>query len=260
MTAPFDTLKLARRFEAAGFDPKQAGDMAEAIAEAAASADLATKADITAVRADLVPLASKVDLAELKAATKLDLAEVKADLVKWFAGMLVVVVGLTLTGVGTATAIILNRLSATAISAPASRASLGPGNVTLAAAESQRPYSCRQLGTAQQGQAMQYFAAVLDDRLANNPLSTVFDCITEFPLTSAASVLVWERSVATNGVGPVLTNAFASLGITDPADIQRYTGFLYSQDPELVADGFNATFGPQQSRPVYWQTLDNNVP
>jgi hypothetical protein len=75
---------------------------------------------------------------------KVDLAELKADLVKWVAGMLVVVVGLTLTGVGTATAIILNRLSATAISAPAQRTSVG-----LAAAELQRPYSCRLLDEAE---------------------------------------------------------------------------------------------------------------
>jgi hypothetical protein len=34
VSVPFDTLKLARRFEAAGFDSKQAGDMAEALAEA----------------------------------------------------------------------------------------------------------------------------------------------------------------------------------------------------------------------------------
>jgi len=46
VSAPFDTLKLARQFEAAGFEPKQAGDMAAAIAEAQASADLATKADL----------------------------------------------------------------------------------------------------------------------------------------------------------------------------------------------------------------------
>jgi hypothetical protein len=39
MSAPFDTLKLARQFEAAGFEHKQAGDMAQAIAEAQASAD-----------------------------------------------------------------------------------------------------------------------------------------------------------------------------------------------------------------------------
>jgi hypothetical protein len=44
MAMPFDTLKLARRLEAAGFPPQQAGDMAEAIAEAVAQ--LATKADL----------------------------------------------------------------------------------------------------------------------------------------------------------------------------------------------------------------------
>jgi hypothetical protein len=53
MSAPFDTLKLARRFEAAGFDPKQAGDMAEAIAEAATSAELATKRDLGELGKDL---------------------------------------------------------------------------------------------------------------------------------------------------------------------------------------------------------------
>jgi hypothetical protein len=34
MAMPFDTLKLARPLESAGFPPRQAGDMAEAIAEA----------------------------------------------------------------------------------------------------------------------------------------------------------------------------------------------------------------------------------
>jgi hypothetical protein len=46
VSAPFDTLKLARQFEAAGFAAKQAGDMAAAIAEAQVSADLATKRDL----------------------------------------------------------------------------------------------------------------------------------------------------------------------------------------------------------------------
>jgi len=44
MAMPFDTLKLARRLESAGFPPQQAGDMAEAIAEAVSQ--LATKADL----------------------------------------------------------------------------------------------------------------------------------------------------------------------------------------------------------------------
>lgn len=47
MTAvPFDTLKLARKLEGAGFPAKQAGDTAEALAEAMAGAELATKADL----------------------------------------------------------------------------------------------------------------------------------------------------------------------------------------------------------------------
>ncbi len=41
---PFDTLKLARRLEGAGFPAQQAGDMSEAIAEAIAA--LATKTDL----------------------------------------------------------------------------------------------------------------------------------------------------------------------------------------------------------------------
>jgi hypothetical protein len=46
MAMPFDTLKLSRRLEAAGFAPQQAGYMAEAIAEVVAQ--LATKADLQA--------------------------------------------------------------------------------------------------------------------------------------------------------------------------------------------------------------------
>lgn len=51
--AAFDTLKLARRFEAAGFESKQAGDMAEAIADAMSEADLVTKTDLAIAVRDL---------------------------------------------------------------------------------------------------------------------------------------------------------------------------------------------------------------
>lgn len=47
MAMPFDTLKLARRLEAAGFPAQQAGDMSEGIAEAVAN--LATKADLVSL-------------------------------------------------------------------------------------------------------------------------------------------------------------------------------------------------------------------
>jgi hypothetical protein len=77
MAAPFDTLRLARRLEAAGFAPQQAGDMAEAIAEALSQ--LSTKADLAALVA-----ATKADLAALRAELKADMdalrAELKADM------------------------------------------------------------------------------------------------------------------------------------------------------------------------------------
>jgi hypothetical protein len=50
---PFDTLKLARRLESAGFPPKQAGDTAEALAEAMSGAELATRSDLDRVRVEL---------------------------------------------------------------------------------------------------------------------------------------------------------------------------------------------------------------
>jgi hypothetical protein len=51
MAMPFDTLKLARRLESAGFPPQHAGDMAEAIAEAIS--ELVTKADLQTAMRDL---------------------------------------------------------------------------------------------------------------------------------------------------------------------------------------------------------------
>ena len=50
---PFDTLKMARKLEAAGFGAPQAADAAEAMAEAMSGAELATKADLLAVKEDL---------------------------------------------------------------------------------------------------------------------------------------------------------------------------------------------------------------
>jgi hypothetical protein len=50
---PFDTLKAARRFQTAGFAPQQAGDMAEALAEAMSGADLATEAALAVTTAAL---------------------------------------------------------------------------------------------------------------------------------------------------------------------------------------------------------------
>jgi hypothetical protein len=54
MTMPFDTLKLARRLESAGFPTQQARGISEGIAEAISS--LATKDDVRHVEARLTVL------------------------------------------------------------------------------------------------------------------------------------------------------------------------------------------------------------
>jgi hypothetical protein len=79
MSAPFDTLQLARGFEAAGFPLDQASKMAEAVAQATIGADLATKAD-------LAPLATKADVAAL-------VSEAKFELVKGIVGIAIAQVG-----------------------------------------------------------------------------------------------------------------------------------------------------------------------
>ncbi len=82
---PFDTLKLARRLEATGFPPQQAGDMAEAMAEAVSQ--LATKADLAALRAEL-----KADIAALRA----DLEILKRDITIRLGSMIVIATGVLL--------------------------------------------------------------------------------------------------------------------------------------------------------------------
>ena len=77
---PFDTLKLARRLEAAGFSPKQAGDMSESLAEAMSGADLATKADLEAA---ISALEARLEI-------------VRRDIIIWLAGIIVIAVGIIL--------------------------------------------------------------------------------------------------------------------------------------------------------------------
>ena len=72
---PFDTLKPARRLEGAGFPPKQAGDTAEALAEAMSGAEHATTADITGLRTEL-----KAEIAALRAELKAEIAALRAEL------------------------------------------------------------------------------------------------------------------------------------------------------------------------------------
>jgi hypothetical protein len=87
MAMPFDTLRLARRLEAAGFAPQQAGDMAEAIAGAISG--LATKADLLALKADL-----QAEIVALRA----ELEILKRDMTIRLGSMMVVAVGVILAG------------------------------------------------------------------------------------------------------------------------------------------------------------------
>jgi hypothetical protein len=95
MTMPFDTLKLARRLEAAGFPVQQAGDMAEAIAEALSQ--LATKADIALLKADLAQFKADLEHAvrELIAADR----ELEQRLTIRLGSMMIVAVGVILAGI-----------------------------------------------------------------------------------------------------------------------------------------------------------------
>jgi hypothetical protein len=79
-----DTLKTARALASAGLPQMQADAVATAIAEAQLDglADLATKADISRVEADISRLeqATKADISRLEQATKAEFADLRAEM------------------------------------------------------------------------------------------------------------------------------------------------------------------------------------
>jgi hypothetical protein len=94
-TIAVDTLKLARRLEAAGFPTRQAQDTAEAIADAIVEG-VATKADVHEVRNDIRDVRADVKELELRLSAKIEqlrleldskLADTRAELLRWFVGM-----------------------------------------------------------------------------------------------------------------------------------------------------------------------------
>ena len=77
----FDTLRLSRTLRDKGhFSAEQAETLAEALGEAV-QGDLATKADLAALKAEL-----KEDLAALESKLEARIAEAKADILKWVVG------------------------------------------------------------------------------------------------------------------------------------------------------------------------------
>jgi hypothetical protein len=81
MTVAFDTLKLARRLEAAGFSTKQAQDTAEALGDAL-TANIATQTDIQALHAEL----REVEL-RLRADFRAEIAALRVEMIKWVVGV-----------------------------------------------------------------------------------------------------------------------------------------------------------------------------
>jgi cell division protein FtsX len=92
MTVAFDTLKLARRLEAAGFPTKQAQDTAEVLGDAL-TANVATQTDIQALRAEL----REVEL-RLRADLHAEIAALRVEMIKWVVGVGVGVAGVLAIG------------------------------------------------------------------------------------------------------------------------------------------------------------------
>lgn len=69
-----DTLKFAKRLREAEFSDPQAEPVVATVQDAAEDAEVATKADVTGLRAE-----AKADIAELRAEVKADIAELRAE-------------------------------------------------------------------------------------------------------------------------------------------------------------------------------------
>ncbi len=101
MTAPLDTLRIAKRLKDVGFSEAQAEAVTDVLS-ATRDADLsqlATKTDLAALRADLtgqlaatntdiaaLRTASKTDLALLQSQIETALATTKAEIIRWVFG------------------------------------------------------------------------------------------------------------------------------------------------------------------------------
>jgi hypothetical protein len=82
--ATFDTLKLARRLEGAGFTRAQADGAAEALADSLSN-EIATESDIVEVRASISTLESKLstEIASLESRLSTEIASVRSATAQW---------------------------------------------------------------------------------------------------------------------------------------------------------------------------------
>ncbi len=79
---PFDTMKMARRLENAGFTGSQAAGTAEAMAEAMSGSELATKDDLLEVKSDLLTVTTGLerDIARVRTDLEHSISQVRIDL------------------------------------------------------------------------------------------------------------------------------------------------------------------------------------
>ena len=88
MTVAFDTLKLARRLEAAGFSTQQAQDTAEALAETL-TANVASQSDIQGVQGEIreATLQLRSEIREVELRLRADMASMRVELIRWVVGI-----------------------------------------------------------------------------------------------------------------------------------------------------------------------------
>jgi hypothetical protein len=86
---PFDTLKLARKLEASGMAGPMAAGTAEALAEAMGGAEVATRADIVGVKAEIGDLRTELkgEIADLRTELKSEIADLRTELKTDIAGL-----------------------------------------------------------------------------------------------------------------------------------------------------------------------------
>jgi hypothetical protein len=83
-----DTLKVAKRLRQAGFTEPQAEAVVAAVQDATGGADLATKDDITGVKAEIAELRSELRQSELRLEAKIE--AIKADILNRVFGLILV--------------------------------------------------------------------------------------------------------------------------------------------------------------------------
>jgi hypothetical protein len=88
LAVAFDTLKLARKLESAGMQPKQAQDTSAALSESFAEwlslGNVATREDVQAVRAEVH---------EVKAALEVKIEATKSEIVRWMFAQTIALIG-----------------------------------------------------------------------------------------------------------------------------------------------------------------------